>query len=293
MNQNTIDQKIRKFVYRQMDKNDSLQRKILLETEFKIQENLKTLSFALPKNCKYINQNGSFITFAIEEEATFRTLFTGKEFHNYKSGKVEAKNLVSYRVPFPRSLFLITLRKDRENYTYYKSSMFALDAPFDVNDSKLYDSKIPHCLNRGSICLGSARLDLKKFSNIQKAIDAFFETFFGGVFVYNVNFKINDQRIRSYQKWSELSLEDMRQVTRKSYGKTQPILQHEYRFQDYNLTNEVKKIISSNLNKHFIEITEISKYKKVFEEIMKEIKNSEEKTQKANQNAKPRRKSVN
>ncbi|RTK97742.1 MAG: hypothetical protein EKK64_00575 [Neisseriaceae bacterium] len=257
-----INSKIKKFIEKINLSNYAFINKIVDDSRKIIKEN-SNCSFLNPKNCKAVYQSGNVFTFAFEEEAKFRTIITNRV--ESRNNSVPGIDL-PLRVPFPKSLFLISLRKNKDGFTYARGSVHALKSNFNLN-SVLYDAKIPHALHQGSICLGTAHLN-RNFQNPQEAIDAFFKSFFGSVFHYDVSMTVNEKRINSYEAWSKLSLEEIGKVKRQSQGNVEKLASS---IGGRQLEDAVARLIYSNLNKAFTEMLEVEDLRKSFEEIFKSI----------------------
>ncbi|MEI8269924.1 MAG: hypothetical protein WCG45_01010 [bacterium] len=252
-----INSKIKKFIEKATLSNYTIINKIINDSRKLIKEN-SSYSILNPKNCKAVFQNGNTFTFAFEEEAKFRTIITNRRESHHDSKP--------FRVPFPKSLFLISLRKEKDDFRYVRGSIHALKSDFNLN-SVLYESKVPHALNQGSICLGSAHPKIN-FENPQEAIDAFFKSFFGSIFYYDVSMTLNAKRINSYEAWSKLSLEEIGKVTRQSQGNVEKLART---IGGNQLEDIVVRSIYANLDKAFTEMLKVKDLRESFEEIFKSI----------------------
>jgi ribosomal protein S17E len=252
-----VNSKIKKFIEKFQTSNLKLVSNLIEDSQKTIRNNVSNFSFVIPKNCKAIyKRSNNGIAFAFEEESKFRTII--------KSVNGVRKHV---RVPFPKSLFVITLKKEGKYYKFVDAEMHVLKEPFTSN-SKLYTPYIPHCLEGGKICVGREKEHLGNFNTPQEATDAFFKVFFAGVFYYNVYFIIENKVIDSYEDWSKLSLEDMKKVTRTVEKNAEQLNQNVY---DYQLEHQIANTIKKNMNKAFSEMLTVPDLKKSFEEIFKSI----------------------
>ena len=251
-----IDSKVKAFLSKIQKSNYKVINKIIKEMESSLKDQNNDNSFfksTLPANCEAVFKKDDSYVFAIEESPQYRTISTrGKKY---------------FRVPIPKCLFLIKLRKQGNFYRFSNASLHFLKGEFSEN-SILYDSKIPHCLRGGAICLGGERRHLKNFKNPQEAIQSFFEVFWGGVFVYEVNFSfLNSKLITSYQDWSKLDLENMKKLSTTQHGKVQDVAQVMLGNNKSAVTNNLRRI----LDKNFLDIIKIQDLKNEFDEIFQSL----------------------